>query len=145
MDDLPVKITLNQRIYSRVCQKICFRPYTLDETWDLLATLDPHFTSLKREDSEAKEQVKLIHDLCGGNPREITSFVSRFVGMCREHPNINILTIIRSAKVQPSREEQRIREDMGLTDKRKYQKKNSDKSEKPAKKGKRKGAQGDGK
>jgi DNA transposition AAA+ family ATPase len=134
MEDLPVKITLNRRIYSRVCQKICFQPYSIKETWDLLAALEPHFASLSREDSEAKEQVKLVHELCGGNPREITSLVSRFAGMRREYPDVDLKVTIRSAHQQPTREEQRIREDMGLTDRSKRRKKDPDKSKKAVKK-----------
>jgi hypothetical protein len=145
MDDLPIKITLNQRIYSRVCQKICFQPYTLKETWDLLVALEPHFANLDRKNSQTKEQVELVHELSGGNPRAITSLISRFAGMLREHPDIDPMVAIRGAHQQPDREEQRIREDMGLTNKRKRQKKDSDKSEKVAKKGKKKGAEDEGK
>jgi DNA transposition AAA+ family ATPase len=71
MDDLPVKIKLNERIYSRVHQKVCFEPYKPHETWDLLAALDPYFAGLDRNKSECKEQVALIHELNRGNPREI--------------------------------------------------------------------------
>ncbi|HEX8495366.1 MAG TPA: hypothetical protein VF658_21315 [Pyrinomonadaceae bacterium] len=49
MDDLPVKIKLNERIYSRVHQKVCFEPYKPHETWDLLAALDPYFVELDRK------------------------------------------------------------------------------------------------
>jgi hypothetical protein len=142
MDDLPFKITLNPRIYSRVCQKICFEPYKLKETWDLLAVLDPHFARLNREDRKAKEQVELVHELCGGNAREITSLVSRFAGMLREHPDVDPLIAIRGAHQQPTREERRIREDMGLTDRRR--RKAPHKGGKAAKNAKGKGAEDDG-
>ncbi len=136
MDDLPIKITLNKRIYSRVYQKVCFQPYSMNETWDLLAALEPHFDNLRRDNKQAKqakEQVALIHELCGGNPREITSFISRFAGIRREHTDMDIMVAIRSAHQQPTREENRIREDMGLTGVKKY------KGRDAGKKGKKKG------
>ncbi|MCA1565867.1 MAG: hypothetical protein LC803_09555 [Acidobacteria bacterium] len=115
MDDLPIKIKLNERINSRVHQKVCFEPYKLHETWDLLAALDHYFADLDRKRVEDKEQVALVHELTGGNPRAITSFVGRFIGMRQGHPNIDPMVIIRSAHVQPSREEMRMREDMGFS------------------------------
>jgi hypothetical protein len=127
MDDLPVKIKLNERINSRVHQKICFEPYKLHETWDLLAALDHYFAGLDRKKSKDKEQVALIHELTGGNPRAITSFVGRFIGMRQGHPNIDPLVIIRSAHMQPTREEMRMREDMGFSSKKPPQKKDSKK------------------
>jgi hypothetical protein len=127
MDDLPVKIKLNARINSRVHQKICFEPYKLHETWDLLTALDHYFAGLDRKNSKDKEQVELIHELTGGNPRAITSFVGRFIGMRQGHPNIDPMVIIRSAHVQPSREEMRMREDMGFSRKKPPQKNGSKK------------------
>lgn len=142
MDDLPIKIKLNPRIYSRVCQKICFEPYTLNETWDLLAALDPYFAKLRREDREAEEQVKLIHELCGGNARDITYLVSRFAGMVRDHPDIEPMVAIRGAHQQPSRAEQRILEDMGFTAKSRHRRKKASlKDKKVGRKGKGKGAE----
>lgn len=137
MDDLPIKITLNRRIYSRICQKICFMPYTLTETWDLLAALEPHFASLDRNNYRHREQVELVHMLSGGNAREITSLVSRFAGMLRCHPDVDPMVVIRGAHEQPTRDERRIREDMGLTDKRRHRKEESEKSEKSVNKGKK--------
>jgi hypothetical protein len=127
MDDLPVKIKLNERIYSRVHQKVCFEPYKPHETWDLLAALDPYFAGLDRNKSECKEQVALAHELTGGNPREITSFVGRFISMRQGHPNTDPLVIIRSAHMQPSREEMRMKEDMGFSHKKTSQKKGPNK------------------
>jgi hypothetical protein len=115
MDDLPIKIKLNERISSRVHQKVCFKPYELHETWDLLAALDHYFAGLNRNKSKDKEQVALVHELMGGNPREITSFVGRFIGMYQTHPNVDPMVIIRSAHMQPSREEMRMCEDMGFS------------------------------
>jgi type II secretory pathway predicted ATPase ExeA len=125
MDDLPIKIKLNERINSRIHQKVCFEPYKLDETWDLLAALDQYFADLNRNKSKDKEQVALVHELTGGNPRAITSFVGRFIGMRQGHPNIDPMVVIRSAHVQPSREEMRMREDMGFSHKKKSKKKGS--------------------
>ena len=127
MDDLPVKIKLNERIYSRVHQKVCFEPYKPHETWDLLAALDPYFAKLDRKKSEFKEQVALVHELTGGNPRAITSFVGRFIGMRQGHPDTDPLVLIRSAHMQPSREETRMKEDMGLSRKKTSQEKGSKK------------------
>jgi hypothetical protein len=118
MDDLPVKIKLNERINSRIHQKVCFEPYKTHETWDLLAALDPYFADLDRKKLGDKEQVALVHELTGGNPRAITSFVGRFIGMRQGHPDIDPMVAIRSAHVQPSREEMRMREDMRFTHKR---------------------------
>lgn len=133
MDDLPVKIKLNERINSRVHQKVCFEPYKLHETWDLLAALDPYFAGLDRKKLEDKDQVALVHELTGGNPRDITSFVGRFIGMRQGHPNIDPMVLIRSAHIQPSREEMRMREDMGFTHKKTPEKKGAKKKRKGAK------------
>jgi type II secretory pathway predicted ATPase ExeA len=119
MDDLPVKIKLNERVYSRVHQKICFAPYKPHETWDLLAALDPYFAGLNRNKSEDKEQVELVHELTGGNPRAITSFVGRFIGTRQKHPDMDPIVAIWSAHMQPSREEERMQEDMGFIRKKK--------------------------
>lgn len=128
MDDLPVKIRLNERINSRVHQKVCFEPYKLHETWDLLAALDPYFAGLSRNKSKDKEQVALVHELNEGNPRDVTSFVGRFIGMRQGHPDVDPMVLIRSAHMQPSREETRIRDDMGLTRRKKSPPKGSKKS-----------------
>jgi type II secretory pathway predicted ATPase ExeA len=125
MDDLPIKIKLNERINSRVHQKVCFEPYKIHETWDLLAALDQYFANLNRNKSKDKEQVTLVHELTGGNPRAITSFIGRFIGMRQGHPGIDPMVVIRSAHVQPSREEMRMREDMGYSHKTRPKKKGS--------------------
>jgi type II secretory pathway predicted ATPase ExeA len=145
MDDLPVKVKINERINSRVHQKVCFEPYKLHETWDLLAALDPYFADLDRNKLEHKDQVELVHDLTGGNPRDITSFVGRFIGMRQGHPDIDPMVTIRSAHVQPSREEMRMREDMGITDKRKRLKKAPKNSNQDPKGNANKGVENDNK
>jgi general secretion pathway protein A len=132
MDDLPVKVGRNERIKRRIHQWCYFQPYKLDETWDLLAALHPYFAALDRKKMADREQVELIHDLTGGIPGYITPFVSRFAGMLRDHPHIDPIINIRAAHYQPSREEERIKQEMGLTPRRKPSSKGS--NEKAAKK-----------
>jgi hypothetical protein len=119
MDDLPVKVGRNDRIRRRVYQWCYFQPYKLNETWDLLVALHSYFAGLDRKNSAHKEQVKLIHELYGGIPGYIASFVSRFAGTLRDHPEIDPMVNIRTAHYQPLREEERIKQEMGLTPKRK--------------------------
>jgi hypothetical protein len=119
MDDLPVKVGRNDRIRRRVYQWCYFQPYKLNETWDLLVVLHPYFAGLDRKNSSHKEQVKLIHEITGGIANDIASFVSRFAGMLRDHPEIDPMVNIRAAHYQPSREEERIKQEMGLAPKRK--------------------------
>lgn len=128
MDDLPVKIGRNERIKRRVHQWCYFKPYKLEETWDLLAALHPYFAQLDRKKRDYKEQVKLIHELTGGIPGYITPFVSRFAGMLRDHPEIDPMVNIRAAHYQPSREEERIKQEMGLLPKRKEKKQGTQES-----------------
>jgi type II secretory pathway predicted ATPase ExeA len=128
MDDLPVKMGRNDRIKRRVYQWCYFKPYKLDETWNLLAAIHPYFTGLDRKISAHKEQVKLIHELTGGIPGYITPFVSRFAGMLRDHPEMDPMINIWAAHYQPSREEERIKQDMGMLPKRKQKDKGSQES-----------------
>jgi hypothetical protein len=127
MDDLPVKIGRNDRIKRRVYQWCYFKPYKLEETWDLLAILHSYFAGLDRKKSTHKEQVELIHELTGGIPGYITPFVSRFAGMLRDEPKMDPMVNIRAAHYQPSREEERIKQEMGFSPRRK--KKNKGKQE----------------
>jgi len=128
MDDLPVKVGMNERIKRRIHQWCYFQPYKLNETWDLLAALHIYFAGLDRKKSADKEQVELIHQLTGGIPGFIAPFVSRFDSMLRDHPAINPIINIRAAHFQPSREEERIKQEMGLTPKRKLRDKVSEES-----------------
>lgn len=126
MDDLPVKVGRNDRVKRRVYQWCYFKPYKLNETWDLLAALHTYFAALDRKNSSHREQVKLIHELTGGIPGYIAPFVSRFAGMLRDHPEIDPMVNIRAAHYQPSREEERIREEMGWVPKQKPKTKESE-------------------
>lgn len=77
MDDLPSKMRRNKQVSGRVHEWCYFVPYSVDETWDLLAALHPHFRGKDREDSDARAQVEFIHETIGGVPGEIVPFLRK--------------------------------------------------------------------
>jgi hypothetical protein len=111
MDDLPNLVSRKANIKRRIHQWCYFKPYNFDETWDLLAALHTHFSGLNRENAKHKEQVQLIHELYGGIPGDITTFVSRFAGLIRTSPESDPMIYIRAAHLQPVREESRIKKE----------------------------------
>ena len=77
MDDLPGKLEMRPQIRGRVMEWCYFKPYDLDDTWDMLAELHPHFARLDRKNPASREQVEFIHQTYGGVPGEIVPFLRK--------------------------------------------------------------------
>lgn len=77
MDDLPTKLTKIPQIERRVHEWCYFGEYNLEETWDLLAELHPHFSTLDKNKKDHIEQVEFIHKKFGGKLGLIVPFLRR--------------------------------------------------------------------
>jgi hypothetical protein len=78
MDGLPFHLESAPQIIGRVVEWISFEPYSVDDTWELLRGLHPHFAGLdpdKRSDRQQVEWVWKTHDGIAGR---IVSYVQRF-------------------------------------------------------------------
>jgi len=52
-----------------------FKEYDLNDTWMLLAELHPHFGTLSPSDSEHRRQVEFLHEVIGGYPSRLATFI----------------------------------------------------------------------
>jgi hypothetical protein len=77
MDDLPTKLCRLPQIEKRIHEWIYYEAYSLDETWELLAALHPHFKKLDGKVSSDRQQVEFIHETLGGIPGEIVPYLRR--------------------------------------------------------------------
>ncbi len=71
MDDLPKKLNQLPQIRRRIHHWRFFDEYKLEDTWDILKKLHPHFEKLNKND----EQVEYIHKTLGGYPGLIVPFI----------------------------------------------------------------------
>jgi type II secretory pathway predicted ATPase ExeA len=77
MDDLPSKMIRNEHIHKRVLEWCMFEPFSLDETWALLEKLHPYFANLDGRKQAHQKLVKFIHNISGGLPGLMVSFVEK--------------------------------------------------------------------
>ena len=76
MDDLPRKVKKLPQIDRRVHAWVPFRAYSVEDTYDLLARLYPHFRALDPDDRAQWRQVTYVHKVCGGRPGLVVPFIS---------------------------------------------------------------------
>ena len=95
-DDLPIKMAALPQVHGRIREWIHFRPYKLDETWELLRELHPHFKAFDGSKTEHRKQVEFIHKHCGGMPGEIVPFVRKVVHRLNENNGKVDLALLRA-------------------------------------------------
>lgn len=76
-ESLPKTIMRNPSLSKRVTDWSYFEEYGLDETWEILQGIHPHFRSLDRRNKQHVNQVKFIHEMIGGDPGPLVSFLRR--------------------------------------------------------------------
>ena len=111
MDDLPTKMCALPQIDKRIHEWIYYEPYSLDETWKLLAALHPHFEGLDSENESHREQVGFIHEAYGGIPGEIVPFIRRLNSRLDAHHNTVDLTLLRAVHLMLQVDKSRALED----------------------------------
>jgi len=77
MDDLPDKLIKIPRIHLRLLDTCHFTQYEVEDTWHLLEKLHPYFAKLDRRVKAHREQVETVHELCGGLPGLIVSYIHK--------------------------------------------------------------------
>jgi hypothetical protein len=107
MGDLPVKVEDRRQIAGRINEWCYFVEYDLDDTWNLLAELHPHFASLGRKDEAHREQIRFLHDTYGGIPGHLASFIGRFEYRLQEYRGEVDLKFLRAVHLLTARDKQR--------------------------------------
>lgn len=97
MDNLPLKMDKETRpqLYRRVHHWCNFKDYDLEDTYNLLVGLHPHFKSLDRSNTDQWNQVRIIHELTGGLPGLLVQFLAKFDSTYRKIPNSINTTLLR--------------------------------------------------
>lgn len=111
MDDLPIKMEALPQIAGRVHEWCYFEPYSLDETWELLKKLHPHFAELDGCKSAHREQVDFIHEQYGGVPGVIVPFVRKLNHRLQDYDGEVDLTLLRAVHLLTLRDKTRALED----------------------------------
>jgi hypothetical protein len=111
MDNLPTKVKRNPQVERRIHEWCYFKPCTLEETYNLLAALHPHFASLSLKDTSHKEQISYVHEACKGMPGSLVPFVSRFSSMFGELLDEDPMVHIQAALIQPLFDKERCESD----------------------------------
>jgi hypothetical protein len=108
MDDLPKRVKKNAQVRRRVHAWCYFKPYSLQDTWTLLAGLHPHFAALDRTSEEARAQVEFIHHTvaaaplddddasAGALPGKIVPFLKKLDAEVRSSGRSVTLTLLRA-------------------------------------------------
>jgi len=65
------------QIRNRIADTCYFQPYSIEDTWTILAGLHPHFATLQRDDPEHFSQVEGVHHASGGLPGLMVPFLDR--------------------------------------------------------------------
>lgn len=107
MDDLPVKIEERRQIAGRVNEWCYFVEYDLDDTWNLLAELHPHFAGLDRNNEEHREQVSFLRETYGGLPGQLVPFVRRMEYRLLDYRGEIDLRFLRAVHLLTARDKQR--------------------------------------
>jgi hypothetical protein len=107
MGDLPVKVEERSQIAGRINEWCYFVEYDLDDTWNLLAELHPHFARLNRKNESHREQVSFLRDTYGGIPGHLASFIGRMEYRLQEYKGEIDLTFLRAVHLLTARDKQR--------------------------------------
>jgi hypothetical protein len=107
MDDLPLKLEQKRQVAGRISEWCYFVEYDLEDTWNLLAELHPHFASLNRKNEEHREQVSFLRETYGGLPGQLIPFIQRMEYRLREHRREIDLRFLRAVHLFTARDKQR--------------------------------------
>jgi hypothetical protein len=107
MDDLPVKMEKLRQIAGRVNEWCYFVEYDLNDTWNLLAELHPHFAKLDRKNEEHQEQVSFLRETYGGFPGQLIPFIRRMEYRLQEYRGQIDLRFLRAVHLLTARDKQR--------------------------------------
>lgn len=77
MDDLPKVLMQLPQINNRINEWCYFKPYTLEETFTFLKSLEPYFSNYSLENTEQLEQIQFIHEQFDGTPGLFIPFLRR--------------------------------------------------------------------
>jgi hypothetical protein len=77
MGRLPLTVQKVPQIRNRIADTCYFEPYAVEDVWDILSGVHPHFAALDRANPEHVAQVREIHSLSGGLPGLIIPFLDR--------------------------------------------------------------------
>lgn len=94
MDNLPATLVTLPQIESRSDEWCYFEPYSLEETFEILKKLHPHFTSLDLNKRDEREQVEFIYEQFGGVPGLIAPFIRRLKNREDDFDAIDITTLM---------------------------------------------------
>ena len=110
MDDLPLKMDkqLRPQLHRRVYEWCHFKDYELEDTYNLLAGLHPYFLSLDRSKADEWNQVRIIHELTGGLPGLLVSFLAKFDSTYKAIPDAINTTLLRGIHLNDVAEYQEI-------------------------------------
>jgi hypothetical protein len=107
MGDLPTKLEERRRISGRVTEWCYFVEYDLEDTWNLLANLHPHFAGLDQKNEEHREQVSFLRETYGGLPGQLIAFIQRMEYRLKEHRGEIDLRFLRAVHLLTARDKQR--------------------------------------
>jgi hypothetical protein len=77
MDDLPTKMCAVPQIENRIHEWSYFAEYRLEELFEMLKELHPHFAGLDLNNPMDREQVEFIHQKFGGMPGLVVPFLNK--------------------------------------------------------------------
>jgi type II secretory pathway predicted ATPase ExeA len=102
MDNLPLKMDERTRpqLYRRVHQWCNFKDYDIEDSYNLISGLHPHFNSLDRTIPDQWDQVRIVHELTGGLPGLIVQFLARFDGTYKKMPHLITTDLLRGIHIQ---------------------------------------------
>lgn len=107
MGRLPLTVQKVPQIRNRIADTCYFEPYSLDDTWDILAGLHSHFTGLDRSDPGNVSQVREIHSLSGGLPGLMAPFLDRLDAQSRLLGEPINAQLIRATRLMRTQDEAR--------------------------------------
>jgi hypothetical protein len=107
MGDLPAKMEIRRQIAGRISEWCYFVEYDLDDTWNLVAELHPHFAGLDRKNEEHREQVSFLRETYGGLPGQLIPFITRMEHRLKEHRGRIDLPFLRAVHLLTARDKQR--------------------------------------
>jgi hypothetical protein len=114
MDDLPTKLIHLPQIDGRVHEWCYFEPYSVDEVWQLLSELHPHFAGLDARKKAHREQVEFIYKTFGGVPGQIVPFIRKMSQRLQEYGGEPDLILLRSVHLSTVRDKTRALKDARL-------------------------------
>jgi len=106
MDDLPQKIGKLKQIDGRTYEWCYFEQYSLNETWNLLAELHPHFAGLDRNNEDHRAQVEFLHETYGGFPGQLIPFIHRMEYRSQEFRGKIELRFLRATHLLTARDKE---------------------------------------